>query len=109
MTGNIMVCKSAVLLPYRKREFKMMNPFGPQQESGLSSYVNLKKRVLQRVQSSNVNDQIFQVVQNSFEEALRNENIVLSRPERKRLFAQILKSVLEDMVGKLIKSTKSNL
>ena len=85
-----------------------MNPFGPQQEPGLSAYVNLKKRMLQKVQSSNVNDQVFQVVQNAFEAALQNENIVLSRPERKLLFAQILKSVLEDMVSKLNNSTKSS-
>lgn len=85
-----------------------MNPFGPQQEPSLSSYVNLKKRMLQKVQSSNVNDQVFQVVQNAFEAALQNENIVLSRPERKLLFAQILKFVLEDMVSKLNNSTKSN-
>ena len=78
-----------------------LNPFGPQQEPGLSSYVNLKKRMLQNVQAANVNDQIFQVVQNAFENAMQKENIVLSRPERKRLFAQILKSVLEEMVRKL--------
>jgi len=78
-----------------------LNPFGPQQEPGLSSYVNLKKRMLQNVQAANVNDQIFQVVQNAFENALQKENIVLSRPERKRLFAQILKSVLEEMIKKL--------
>jgi hypothetical protein len=98
----------ARILIVESENLEMMNPFGPQQEPGLSSYVNLKKRTLQKVQASNVNDQIFQVVQNSFEEALRNENVVLSRPERKLLFAQILKSVLEDMVNKLNNSTKSS-
>ena len=78
----------------------MKNPFGPDPES-LSSYVNLKKRMLQHVKSSKVNDQIFQVVQNSFENALRAENVILSRPERMRLFSQILKAVLEDMLKKL--------
>lgn len=86
----------------------MLNPFGPQQEPGLSPYANLKKRMLQRIQASNVNDQIFQVVQNSFEQALQHEkNLILSRPERQLLFAQILKSVLEDMVKKLDNSKKS--
>jgi hypothetical protein len=78
----------------------MKNPFGPDPES-LPSYAGLKKRMLQHVKSSKVHDQIFQVVQNSFENALRHENIVLSRPERMRLFSQILKSVLEDMIKKL--------
>jgi hypothetical protein len=86
----------------------MLNPFGSQQDPGLSSYVNLKKRMLQNVQLTKIDDQIFQVVQNAFENALQKENIVLSRPERKRLFAQILKSVLEDMVRKLDDRSGSN-
>jgi len=80
----------------------MKNPFGPEPES-LSSYVNLKKRMLQHVQAAKVNDQIFEVVQKSFEDALKAENIILSLPERKRMLSQILKSVLEDMIKKLDK------
>ena len=86
----------------------MLNPFGPQREPGLSSYVDLKKRMLQKVQALKVNDQIFLAVQNAFEQAMNTENIVLSRPERKLLFLQILKSVLEEMVKKLENSTKSS-
>jgi len=78
----------------------MKNPFGPE-EYPLPSYVNLKKRMLHHVQSAKVDDQIFQVVQNAYENALRMENLVLSRPERMRMFSQILKSVLEDMIKKL--------
>jgi hypothetical protein len=37
----------------------------------------------------------------AYEEALTSENIVLSRPERKRLFSQIMKLVLEDVIKKL--------
>jgi hypothetical protein len=77
----------------------MKNPFGSEQVPG--SYVDLKKRMLQRVQSFKVNDQIFEVVQVAYEDALKAENIVLSRPERKRMLSQILKSVLEDMIKKL--------
>jgi hypothetical protein len=86
----------------------MLNPFGSQPDPNLSSYVNLKKRMLQRVQDSKVNDQIFEVVRKAFEAALDQENVLLSRPERMRLFSQILLSVLEDMVRKLANSTKSN-
>jgi hypothetical protein len=64
--------------------------------------------VLQKLQESKVNDQIFLAVQNAFEEAMNTESIVLSRPERKLLFLQILKSVLEEMVKKLENSTKSS-
>lgn len=78
----------------------MNNPFGPQ-PNPYFPYVDLKKRMLQRVRSSKVDDQIFQIVQGAYEEALRMENILLSRPERVRMFSQVLKSVLEDMVKRL--------
>ena len=78
----------------------MKNPFGPEPEP-LSSYVNLKKRMLQHVQSAKVNDQIFQVVQSAYEDALKAKNIVLSHAEQKRMFAQILRAMLEDMIKKL--------
>jgi hypothetical protein len=81
----------------------MLNPFGQQQDSG--SNIDLKKRMLQHVQSAKINDQIFQVVQRAYENALKTENIVLSRPERKRLLSQILKDVLDDMIQKLDKSS----
>ena len=77
----------------------MKNPFAPQQDA--NSYFNLKKRMLQKVQEAQVNDQIFEVVQKAYDDVMNKENIILSRQERKRLLAQILKSVLEDMVKKL--------
>ena len=77
----------------------MLNPFGSQQVPG--SYVNLQKRMLQRVQSAKVDDQIFEVVKQAYEVALNEEGILLSRPERKRLLSQLLKLVLEDMMKKL--------
>ena len=77
----------------------MQNPFMPGSDSG--SYTNLKERVFQNVQAANVNDHIFEIVKRAYEQTLAKENIMLSRPERKRLLSQILKLVLEDMVKKL--------
>jgi hypothetical protein len=77
----------------------MRNPFDPQPDSG--SYVNLQKRMLKRVQSEKVNEYIIEVVSKAYENALTNENIVLSRPERNRLLKQIIKLILEDMIQKL--------
>jgi hypothetical protein len=77
----------------------MLNPFSSQPDPG--SYVDLKKRMLQRVKSFKVNDQIFEVVQVAYEDALKAENVVLSSPERKQMLSQILKVVLEDMIKKL--------
>ena len=77
----------------------MLNPFGSQQVPG--SYVNLQKRMLQRIQSAKIDDQIFEVVKQAYEVALNEEGILLSRPERKRLLSQLLKLVLENMTRKL--------
>ena len=84
----------------------MKNPFGPDPES-FHSYVNLKQRMISRVRAKNVYDQIFQIVQNAYEDALRSENVILSRAERKRLFAQILRLMLEDMIKKLDERSNS--
>jgi hypothetical protein len=85
----------------------MKNPFDPQQDPGLYSYVNLQKRVLKSVKDARVNDQIFNVVQKTFEKALLGENILLSAPEKKRMLAQIMKQVLTDMLAKLDDTSKS--
>jgi len=51
--------------------------------------------------SAQVNEQILEIIMKAYEDALYKENIVLSRPERKRLFSQIVKLVMEDMIKKL--------
>jgi len=76
----------------------MKNPFGDQKIPG--SYHNLQERMYKKV-SGHVNDQIFDIMMKAYENALYEENVVLSRPERKRLFSQILKLVMEDLVKKL--------
>ena len=73
----------------------MQSSFGSQPDAG--SYVNLRKRLFQSVQSANLNQQIIEVIK----KALEAENIVLSRPERKRLFSEIVNLVSEDLTRKL--------
>jgi len=85
----------------------MKNPFGPQDDPGLYAYANLKKRMLKNVQDARVSDQIFSVVQKTFEKALIGENIVLSAPEKQRMLAQIMKQVLSDMLAKMDDSPTS--
>jgi hypothetical protein len=65
------------------------------------SYVELRSNILQRLQSANINDQVFAVVRMAYGKALEEANIVLSRPERERLLADVLKSVLGEMNKKL--------
>ena len=76
----------------------MKNPFGDQRVPG--SYHNLTERMYKKV-SANANEQIFQILLKAYENALYEENIVLSRPERKRLLSQIATRVMEDMLKKL--------
>ncbi len=66
-----------------------------------STYFDLKKRMIQKVQSSKANDLIFVAIQTLFEKTLNEENITLSRPEKNRLLREVLKSVLTDMLKKL--------
>jgi len=81
----------------------MKNPFGDQQIPG--SYHNLQERMYKKV-SANVNDQILGILQKAYENALYEENVALSRPERKRLLSQIVKMVMEDVGRKLDGSSK---
>jgi len=75
----------------------MKNPFGDEKIPG--DYRNLKERMYKKV-SADVNDQIASILKNAFVNALDAENVILSRPERKRLFSQITTMVMEDIAGK---------
>ena len=75
----------------------MKNPFGDQQIPG--SYQNIKERMYKKV-SDSVYDQILDILQSSYEKALDEENVVLNRAERKRLFNQIVKMLMEDILRK---------
>ena len=76
----------------------MKNPCGDQKIPG--SYHNLQERMYKKV-SANVNEQILAMMIKAYEDALNDENIVLTRPERKRLLSQITKMVMEDLLKKI--------
>lgn len=76
----------------------MQNPFGSQPVPG--SYEGLQERMLKRVKATNIEAQLMALYQKAYEDALYKENIVLSRPERNRLFSQILRILMEDMIKK---------
>jgi hypothetical protein len=75
----------------------MKNPFGDQRIPG--DYGNLKERMYKKV-SADVNERIRSMMVNAYENALNEENVVLTRPERKRLFSQIIEMVMKDIIGK---------
>ena len=76
----------------------MKNPFGDQQVPG--SYHNLQERLYKKV-AAQVNGQILEIMIKAYENVLNDENIVLSRPERKRLLSRIANMVMEDVLKKL--------
>ena len=77
----------------------MLNP--PNSYQNFDSYGDLLKRVTQRVQQAKVDSQILEIVQQIVEKELGQQKIVLSRPERVRLFRQVMKAVLTDLLTKL--------
>jgi len=84
----------------------MKNPFGDQKIPG--SYHNLKERMYKKV-SAQISDQIRGIIVKAYESALDEENIVLTRSERKRLLSQIAKMVMDDLLKKLDGSSASAL
>ncbi len=64
-------------------------------------YNDLENRMIQRLLAVKVDEQIIGIVQAKYEEELVQRNIVLSRPERKRLFQQVSKAVLASVLAKL--------
>ena len=72
--------------------------FNSYQYSG--SYDDLLKLMTRHAQQNKVDNQILEILQQFFEKELGKEQMVLSRPERVRLFRQITKTVLTDMLGK---------
>ena len=75
----------------------MQNPFGDQKVPG--SYHNLKERMFKKI-SASVTEQVHLIMVTAYENALNEENVVLTRPGRNRLFSQIVKMVLEDLSKK---------
>jgi hypothetical protein len=73
--------------------------FNSYQYSG--SYDDLLKLMTRRAQQNKVDNQIFEILKQFFETELGKEHMVLSRPERKRLFQQLTKAILTDVLGKI--------
>ena len=76
----------------------MFNPSDPR-DSG--SYVDLQKRMLARLLAAKIDEQILDILQKACERELADEHIVLSKPERERLFGQSMKAVLGGVLKKI--------
>ena len=76
----------------------MFNP--PEIYPNPGSYEDVLKRMTRRMQEQELDDQILKILQNAFEKELKHR-IVLSRPDRKRLFLEVSKSILADVLEKM--------
>lgn len=90
---------------YRKRVKHMLNPFNPEENSdpaGFFSGLRFERRLLKNIDAAQVEDQIFQVIQNALEEALKKEHImVMPEIAKKHLLARVMKHVLGNMLKKI--------
>jgi hypothetical protein len=77
----------------------MFNP--PNSHPIPGSYAGLLQRLTRRVLQTGVDDRIVELLQQAFESQLEREGVVLSRPERVRLYRQISKSVLTEVLGRV--------
>lgn len=65
------------------------------------AYDDLLKQMTRRARENKIDNQIFEILQQVFEKELSQRNIVLSRSERVRLFRQVAKAILTDVLGKV--------
>jgi hypothetical protein len=77
----------------------MFNP--PSSLPDFGSYQDLLKKITQRFMDAHLDEQIMGIFQSKYEEELSARNIMLSRPERNRLYKQVVKAVLTEMLSKL--------
>ena len=66
------------------------------------SYFDIKNKLVGRLKSSEVDEKISALLQSAFDEAIKSENIVLTRDDKKRLKMQIATEFLDDL-SKLIR------
>ena len=69
--------------------------------SDSGSYAGIRRRILARIKSSGIAEQISASVQKTYDDALQSENIVLSKAERKHLMADVLDQLLDDVSSQM--------
>ena len=75
----------------------MFNPPNPNH----GAYLDLWPRLTQRLQAVKAQEQMLDIARAAYNQELRQENIILSRVEKERLFRQVMQTVLTDMLAGL--------
>lgn len=65
------------------------------------SYQDLLQRMIRKLREKHIDEEILLTMQRKFDIELAGENIILSRPERARLFKQTAKPILTEMLEKV--------
>ena len=78
--------------------------FNPPNSIPNFSFDDILKRMTRRVQQTDVEDRIIEVLQDAIEREFNKENVALSRPERVRLLKQVAKTVLSEAGEKMYQS-----
>jgi len=73
----------------------------PNSYSDADPSFDLVKRITQRLQQGGVNNQILEILQQAVEKEFDKNHILLSRPEKIRLYRLVTKAVLTDMLAKI--------
>jgi hypothetical protein len=71
-------------------------------------YDDFQKRIVRRLKSEKIQHQILERLATTFDAVLADENIIVSRAERKRLLTQVSRDILEDMLKKLDSSSTAS-
>jgi hypothetical protein len=77
----------------------MFNP--PNSFPHSSSYDDILKRMTRLMREDLVDNQILLLLQQTFEKELNKENVLLSRPDRTRLYKQVAITILTDVIDKI--------
>lgn len=80
----------------------MFNPSDPSS----SIYFNLLEKTFQKLKTATADRQIVAMIEEKFETSLKSENIVLTSSEKKRLFNQVFRMLLEDLLSDLSKGQR---
>ena len=68
-------------------------------------YVDLRKTVVRQMKKAQIQHQILGILDTTLNRVLAEENLILSRTERKRLLAQVTQDILNDILHKLESTT----
>lgn len=72
-----------------------MKTFSTSEDTG--SFLNVRARLLKKVRASGVADQISALLEETFESALKSENLAISQLEKNVLLADISAQVLNEL------------